>query len=124
MFYFGPTNDKVSSLLWIYFKNFFKIFHNESGKDVHENWISGFSKKKILFRAMVPFGPKNDDMVLSLLWVCFKDFFKILHRERGPETRKLNKWFAWKNSCLGHMDHFWPKYGMRPHNSESALKIF
>ena len=30
---------------------------------------------------MVHFGPKNDDMVLSLLWICFKDFFKILHRK-------------------------------------------
>ena len=34
---------------------------------------------------MVHFGPKNDDMVLSLLWICFKDFFKILH---GKEAKK------------------------------------
>ena len=79
---------------------------------------------KILFRAMVHFGPKNDDMVLSLLWICFKDFFKILRRESDQETRKLNKYFAWKNSCLEHMDHFWPKNGMHLHNSGSALKIF
>ena len=37
MFPFGPTNDMMSSLLWIYFKNFLKIFHNKSGQDVREN---------------------------------------------------------------------------------------
>ena len=72
-------------------------------------------QKKILFRAMVHFGPKFDYMVLSLLWICFKDFLKILHRERGQETGKLNKWFACKSSCLGHMNHF---------RTKNALKIF
>ena len=28
---------------------FFQTFYNESGQQVHENYINGFSKKKVLF---------------------------------------------------------------------------
>ena len=36
MGYFGPKNN-ASAELWIGFKDFFKILHNENGEEGHEN---------------------------------------------------------------------------------------
>lgn len=38
MGHFSPENN-ASSELWICFKDFFRIFHNEGGQEVHENYI-------------------------------------------------------------------------------------
>ena len=40
-------------------KEFFEILHNKRGQDVHENYVNGFSKKKIHFGQMDHFGLEN-----------------------------------------------------------------
>ena len=34
--------------LWIHSKDFFEILHNERDQEVHENYINGFSGKKVI----------------------------------------------------------------------------
>ena len=55
--HFGLEND-ASSELWIGSKDFLKIFQNEKGQAVCENYINGFSQK-IFIRATWSFWAQN-----------------------------------------------------------------
>ena len=53
------TQNAASSQLCICCRDFFTILHNEKGQERHGNYINGFSKKKILLRAIWSFGSQN-----------------------------------------------------------------
>ena len=54
--HFGPEND-TSSKLWNPTKDFLRIFYNETGQEVHENYINGFHERNSYSRQM-DIGPK------------------------------------------------------------------
>ena len=56
--HFGPKNG-ASSSRWICFKDFFEIFHNERGQEVHGNYINVFSEKNSHLGEMSHFTPKT-----------------------------------------------------------------
>ena len=68
------------------------------------------------------FGPKNGTS--SQLWICYKNFFAILHKEKGQKVDESNNNALYqKNFVQDKWAILGPKIG-HPRNPGSALRIF
>ena len=72
------------SELWICSEIFFRVFHNQKGQDVHEDYVSGFSKK-ILWDKLDILGPKMTHCHGAGFFIPPLTYFKIQrYSQNGP----------------------------------------